>query len=95
MKTEKKPCATAWEQLCSVVENVVGSPTGGLQRETAFEDLGADSLDVAEIIIDAEHEFATLIPDEDAKEWKTLGDAMTWLEEYADLGRWGKMSGSR
>ncbi len=48
-----------------------------------MEDLGADSLDVVELVMALEEEFGVDIPDEDADKLKTVGDAMKYLQEHA------------
>jgi acyl carrier protein len=44
-------------------------------------DLGADSLDTVELIMEFEKEFDLSIPDEDAENIATVGDAVTYLQE--------------
>ncbi len=48
-----------------------------------IEDLGADSLDVVELIMTLEEEFDVDIPDDDAQKLATVGDAITYIEEHA------------
>jgi acyl carrier protein len=47
------------------------------------EDLGADSLDLAELMMALEEEFGVEIPDEDAEKILTVGDAINYLNEHA------------
>lgn len=55
-----------------------------LTNEAKFiEDLGADSLDIVELVMALEEEFGLDIPDEDADKLKTVGDAMKYLQEHA------------
>ena len=55
-----------------------------LTPEAKFiEDLGADSLDIVELVMALEEEFGLDIPDEDADKLKTVGDAMKYLQEHA------------
>jgi acyl carrier protein len=55
-----------------------------LAPEAKFiEDLGADSLDIVELVMALEEEFGIDIPDEDADKMKTVGDAMKYLQEHA------------
>ena len=55
-----------------------------LTPEAKFiEDLGADSLDIVELVMALEEEFGVDIPDEDADKLKTVGDAMKYLQEHA------------
>jgi acyl carrier protein len=53
-----------------------------LTPEAKFiEDLGADSLDIVELVMALEEEFGLDIPDEDADKLKTVGDAMNYLQQ--------------
>ena len=55
-----------------------------LTPEAKFiEDLGADSLDIVELVMALEEEFGLEIPDEDADKLKTVGDAMNYLKSHA------------
>jgi acyl carrier protein len=45
-----------------------------------IEDLGADSLDIVEMIMQMEEDFGITIPDEDAEKIKTVGDAISYLK---------------
>lgn len=55
-----------------------------LQPEAKFiEDLGADSLDIVELVMALEEEFGLDIPDEDADKLKTVGDALNYLQQHA------------
>jgi acyl carrier protein len=48
-----------------------------------IEDLGADSLDIVELIMAMEEEFQTEIPDEEAEKIRTVGDAMSYVRARA------------
>jgi len=47
-----------------------------------IEDLGADSLDVVELVMALEEEFDIEIPDEDAESILTVGDALKYIEDH-------------
>ena len=52
-----------------------------ITRNTTFiEDIGADSLDIVELVMEFEKEFNIDIPDEDAEKLRTVGDAVSYLE---------------
>ena len=56
-----------------------------LAPEAKFiEDLGADSLDIVELVMALEEEFGLDIPDEDADKLKTVGDALKYLQEHSN-----------
>lgn len=46
------------------------------------KDLGADSLDTVELIMEFEKEFGIQIPDEDAEKIATVGDAINYIESH-------------
>ena len=46
------------------------------------EDLGADSLDVVELLMSIEDEFSMEIPDEEIENIKTVGDLVTYIENH-------------
>lgn len=60
----------------SVDENEV-TPTAEFSK-----DLGADSLDTVELIMEFEKEFGITIPDEEAEKITTVGDAIAYIEEH-------------
>ena len=49
--------------------------------EATFEDLGADSLDIVELVMALEEEFDQEIPDEDAEKIRTVGDAVKYIQD--------------
>ena len=51
---------------------------------TFMEDLGADSLDVVELVMRFEEEFDVEIPDEDAEKIQTVGEAVKYIEAKSD-----------
>lgn len=53
----------------------------GTTEETKFEDLGFDSLDHVELVMDLEDEFDIQISDEEAEKWKTIKDIVDLLEK--------------
>ena len=55
-----------------------------IKNESSFvDDLGADSLDIVELVMALEEEFGLEIPDEEADKLKTVGDAMNYLKSHA------------
>ena len=46
-----------------------------------IDDLGADSLDIVDLVMTLEEEFATEIPDEDIENLKTVGDIVKYIED--------------
>ncbi|SFI92029.1 Acyl carrier protein [Terrisporobacter petrolearius] len=64
-----------------IVEQLGLDGKDGLSMETSLkEDLDADSLDAVEVIMGLEEEFDIEIPDEDAENFKTIGDIVEYIE---------------
>ena len=54
-----------------------------IKDEASFTgDLGADSLDIVEFVMDLEKEFGIEIPDDEAEKIQTVGDAIKYIEEH-------------
>lgn len=65
-----------------IIEKELGVERDKLSDDASFiEDLGADSLDIVELVMEFEKEFNIDIPDEDAEKLRTVGDAMSYLKE--------------
>ena len=63
-----------------IIVNELGVETEKVNRDASFvEDLGADSLDTVELVMAFEEEFGIDIPDEDAEQMRTVGDAVDYL----------------
>ncbi|HOF35083.1 MAG TPA: acyl carrier protein [Spirochaetota bacterium] len=70
-----------FEKIKGVVANQLGVEEGKIALETKFiEDLGADSLDLYQVIMNLEEQFGIEIPSEDAEKIKTVGDAVSYVE---------------
>src|SRR4051794_10583636 len=70
--------------LAEIVNEVAGVPTDDVQLDKSFtDDLDVDSLSMVEIIYAAEEKFGVSIPDEEAKNLKTVGDAVAYIERAA------------
>lgn len=69
------------EKLKRVIVEQLGVEESEITLESSFiEDLGADSLDVVELIMALEEEFDIEIPDEDAEKILTVGDALNYIK---------------
>ncbi len=65
-----------------IIEKELGVEREKLTPDASFiEDLGADSLDIVELVMEFEKEFNIDIPDEDAEKLRTVGDAMLYLNQ--------------
>ncbi len=58
-----------------------------VNRTSTWEELGLDSLDVAEFTMDVEKELNVTIPDSEASKMKTLGDAIDYVEKLKGAGK--------
>lgn len=69
-----------------IKEQLMGVNENDITPDAAFvEDLGADSLDVVELIMAMETEFDLEIPDEDVESIATVEDAVSYIKENTDL----------
>jgi acyl carrier protein len=60
----------------------MGQTPEKITRETSFiNDLGADSLDTVELVMEFEDEFEISIPDEDAEKIQTVGNAVDYITD--------------
>jgi acyl carrier protein len=65
-----------------IIVNELGVELEKVMDEASFvEDLGADSLDTVELVMAFEEEFGIDIPDEDAEQMRTVGDAIKYIKE--------------
>lgn len=68
----------------SIVAEQLGVGEDEIKLESSFvEDLGADSLDIVELVMAMEEEFDIEIPDDDAEKIQTIGDAIAYVRERA------------
>ena len=68
----------------SIIADQLGISEDEIKPESKFiEDLGADSLDIVELIMAMEEEFQTEIPDEEAEKIRTVGDAIQYVQAHS------------
>ena len=68
--------------LADIVNEVAGIPADDVQLDKSFvDDLDVDSLSMVEVVVAAEEKFDVRIPDEEVKNLKTVGDAVTFIEK--------------
>lgn len=69
------------DKVKSIIVEKLGVDEAEITNEASFtNDLGADSLDTVELIMEFEKEFDIAIPDEEAEKIATVGDAVSYLE---------------
>ena len=70
-----------FEKVKSVIVEQLGTEEVNITLEASFiDDLGADSLDIVELIMALEEEFDVEIPDEDAEKIATVGDVVDYIK---------------
>jgi acyl carrier protein len=68
----------------AIIVDKLGVEEADVTPEATFtNDLGADSLDTVELIMDFEKEFNIAIPDEDAEKIATVQDAINYIQEHS------------
>ena len=69
----------------AIIINELGVDPEKVTGEASFvDDLGADSLDTVELVMAFEEEFTIDIPDEDAEQMRTVGDAVAYIEKHSE-----------
>ena len=69
------------EKVKAIIVDKLGVDVGEVTNEASFtNDLGADSLDTVELIMEFEKEFDIQIPDDKAEKITTVGDAISFIE---------------
>ncbi len=72
------------DKVFGIVAERMGVKQEDISDQTSFiTDLGADSLDQVELIMELEDQFDLNIPDEDAEKIETIGDAIKYIEEHS------------
>ncbi len=70
------------ERVKEIITKQMGANKDQIALETSFvNDLGADSLDTVELVMEFEDAFDMNIPDDDAEKIKTVGDAIKYIKE--------------
>lgn len=70
-------------KVVAIVVDKLGVEESQVTPEASFTaDLGADSLDTIELIMEIEKEFSLSIPDDEAEKITTVGDAISYIENH-------------
>jgi acyl carrier protein len=67
-----------------IVEQLGVSKEEAVPNASFIDDLGADSLDIVELVMTLEETFDIEIPDDDAEKMQTINDAISYLKERVD-----------
>jgi acyl carrier protein len=79
--------ADAFEQVKKIIVDLLGVEPEKVTRDAHFrEDLGADSLDLVELIMEFEEQFGGTISDDDAQQIRTVGQVVDYLEKHMAAG---------
>ncbi len=84
LNQKSKKMSDIAQKVMSIIIDKLGVEESEVTPEASFtNDLGADSLDTVELIMEFEKEFNISIPDEQAETITTVGQAVSYLEEHA------------
>lgn len=74
-----------FEKIQKIISEQLGIDSQEISLESSFvDDLGADSLDIVELIMALETEFDLEIPDEEAEKVKTVGDVVEYIKAHTE-----------
>ncbi len=79
--SELPPSTLVLSELRSSFQRQLPESPGGISADTLFTELGTDSLDTVELVIQLEEEFDINILDTAAEGFRTIGDLIRYLEE--------------
>jgi acyl carrier protein len=86
-KEDPSVASTILERVTDIVSEQLGVDKDKVTPETSFvNDLGADSLDTVELVMELEEEFDINIPDDAAEKIQTVGQAVKFIEENSGKG---------
>ena len=73
------------ERVKQIIVEQLGADENQVDPSASFvDDLGADSLDIVELVMAFEEEFSVEVPDEDAEKLQTVGDVVKYIEEKSN-----------
>lgn len=71
------------QKVIDIISRELGVNVDEIKKDSTFvEDLGADSLDIVELVMKFEDEFSIEIPDEDAEKIQTVNDAVSYVQAH-------------
>ena len=70
-----------YNKIADIVVEKLGVAKDSIKPTSTFQDLGADSLDMVEIIMKLEEQFGVEISDEDAEHMQTMDDVVSYIQE--------------
>lgn len=76
---------SAEARVKEIIIDELGVEADKVTSDASFvDDLGADSLDTVELVMAFEEEFGIDIPDEDAEQMRTVGEAIAYIEQNSE-----------
>ena len=69
-----------FDKIKNIIKDELGFETDDLTLESTLEDMGADSLDAVELIMAIEEEYEIEIAEEDAQQFTSLGNIVSYIE---------------
>lgn len=74
----------SFDKIKEIIVEQLGVESSEVKMEASFiDDLGADSLDIVELIMALEEEFDMEIPDEEAENIATVGDVINYIKDHS------------
>ncbi|HBX22388.1 MAG TPA: acyl carrier protein [Desulfotomaculum sp.] len=82
-KKEVNDVSSIYDQVKAIIVEQLGVDAEDVKTEASFvDDLGADSLDIVELVMALEEKFDLQIPDEDAEKIRKVGEAVKYIQEH-------------
>ena len=77
---QKERNIMVFEKIRAIICDQLELEEDNVTMESDMEDLGADSLDLVDLVMALEDEFETEVPDEELESFKTVGDVVKFIE---------------
>ena len=74
---------STFDKVKDIILDKLGAEEDKITEAASFMDLGADSLDTVELIMEMEEEFGIEIPDEEAEKLATVGNAVSYIDSVS------------
>src|SRR5437667_10776255 len=80
LSSEEKPMQSIEQEIFAIVKEKLA--VNEVTRTTTLQELGADSLDVVEVLMEVESRLGVAIPDQEASNMKTIGEVIDYVEKH-------------
>ena len=88
------PDSAVEEKVIATLASVKRIPTEQIKLDSSLQDLGVDSLDTFTLLFELESKFNISIPDDEARNIRTVGDIVKGVQRILDAGKDGSTLGS-